>query len=1202
MQLIKWVSMACVILAAQPATIYAQGAAENPAVRITTGIKGNQTVRGISLTRSGTFGVLSTLEHFTVIQMKTGLTVAEVPADGSWVVATAIDPHERFIVSVGSTGAKLWSFPDLAFQKNLVGSDFQDVKVSSDGAYVAAGDFAGNLYVWSTADWSLQRSIKAKGPIGALAISANGSIVVTGQGYKDQRPRAEPEGTTENRIIAWKVRDGSPLWSAAAHRNDIAAIEFVDSGRFIVSGASSSNSGASLGSTLRQWDAVTGSLVSEFADFRQGVTDLAVVAGDTRRLYGVTRADAQTTRIVSISLDRGSVDTVCPEKSVAIDRLAVSFDGGIALGIARWGASVVTWGAFPDCHKPKSVGLPEMTEQPRRIYIDSEKILVLSYNDRLLGLDLKASKIRFSVPFPNRDLRDVQRGPQEGQLIVLAGSTLAIHSSVSGAQEERFALNVPRRQYGRVFPIDKTRVAISLEDSSVRLPGHSGPGTGQLIIFDMSRRAETTVSQVIHDDDIVALAALPERNLLITGSWDGSVKGIDLSTLSVVTTYRSKKRSQITSLALSPNKEQFVATWIYTPDGTGTVGKWSVGSEHPLWTAGKFEGFYASEYSRDGSQILVGGKELLSLSSGDGSTRVQYRGIPPGQNITLASFVDTSALILLATLSGNMFVWPADGGGTGPLAEILVTPSQWFVYSENRFDISSFDTLGSVGWIVSDAPLQPLALEIFMRDYYQPRLLSQLLICREAEAAKAGSCAETFKQLPSIAELNRVQPSVQIKNVRQGASPELVLVDVEVSGAEDPTQRNGKTRTDVYDVRLFRQGQFVGQWPASAKSSVDIEDKAAWRSNSKVRISEGQHSKVHTFEVKLAIRDAGKPISFAAYAFNEDRVKSETVRYDSFIMPAASSARHPRAYVIAIGVNTYRNKNLTFAAKDAVDLAGALGHLKGYEVVPITLVSDVAQTTAKGAVPASNFATKENIQTVLDRLAKGERTRGRTLPKDVGPVDELREATPDDLVIIAFSGHGYAAPGGRFYLLPSESDSREVTAASLAKMISSEELSTWLRKMDAGDIVLVIDACHSAASVDTPGFKPGPMGDPGLGQLAYDKGLRILAATQADDVAIESDKVGQGLLTFALIQDGLKSSDARGKWKADLDGDGTVTLGEWLTYGEQRVPSLYQEIKAGKLHLRDSSPDPMFRQNVVRQAQTPSLFDFHRRNLEIVLQ
>jgi hypothetical protein len=29
--------------------------------------------------------------------------------------------------------------------------------------------------------------------------------------------------------------------------------------------------------------------------------------------------------------------------------------------------------------------------------------------------------------------------------------------------------------------------------------------------------------------------------------------------------------------------------------------------------------------------------------------------------------------------------------------------------------------------------------------------------------------------------------------------------------------------------------------------------------------------------------------------------------------------------------------------------------------------------------------------------------------------------TPDDLVILAFSGHGYTDPKGRFYLLPSDS-------------------------------------------------------------------------------------------------------------------------------------------------------------------------------------
>jgi hypothetical protein len=66
--------------------------------------------------------------------------------------------------------------------------------------------------------------------------------------------------------------------------------------------------------------------------------------------------------------------------------------------------------------------------------------------------------------------------------------------------------------------------------------------------------------------------------------------------------------------------------------------------------------------------------------------------------------------------------------------------------------------------------------------------------------------------------------------------------------------------------------------------------------------------------------------------------------------------------------------------------------------------------------------------------------------------------------------------------------------------VSGEELSRWLRKVDAGEMALVVDACHPAASVEQPWFKPGPMGSRGLGQLAYDKRMRVLAASQADDV------------------------------------------------------------------------------------------------------
>jgi uncharacterized caspase-like protein len=229
-------------------------------------------------------------------------------------------------------------------------------------------------------------------------------------------------------------------------------------------------------------------------------------------------------------------------------------------------------------------------------------------------------------------------------------------------------------------------------------------------------------------------------------------------------------------------------------------------------------------------------------------------------------------------------------------------------------------------------------------------------------------------------------------------------------------------------------------------------------------------------------------------------------------------------------------------------------------------------------------------------------------------VGELAKATPDDLVILTFSGHGYTERNGAFYLLPSDADSdRDIPPTSLPSFVSSEELSEWLRDVDAGQMAMIIDACHSAASVDIPGFKPGPMGDRGLGQLAYDKGMRILAASQADDIALEIENLHHGLLTYALVQEGLRPGKD-GKIPADLAGHGQVTLEDWLKYGEQRTPSLYEDIREGKIKVvayetspdnearsRDPKPNPAFLNQVLQHAQTPSLFDFHKENLQVVL-
>jgi hypothetical protein len=120
-----------------------------------------------------------------------------------------------------------------------------------------------------------------------------------------------------------------------------------------------------------------------------------------------------------------------------------------------------------------------------------------------------------------------------------------------------------------------------------------------------------------------------------------------------------------------------------------------------------------------------------------------------------------------------------------------------------------------------------------------------------------------------------------------------------------------------------------------------------------------------------------------------------------------------------------------------------------------------------------------------------------------------------------------------------------------------------------------------------------------LGQLAYDKGMRILAASQAEDVAVEIQSLHHGLLTYALVQ-GLGLGDA-GQLAADLNGDGVVTLAEWLKYAEQRTPTFYAQ--ASK--VRDSDPNKAFgktRSNETPTVQRPALFDFHNQADEVVLQ
>src|SRR5947209_2628518 len=250
---------------------------------------------------------------------------------------------------------------------------------------------------------------------------------------------------------------------------------------------------------------------------------------------------------------------------------------------------------------------------------------------------------------------------------------------------------------------------------------------------------------------------------------------------------------------------------------------------------------------------------------------------------------------------------------------------------------------------------------------------------------------------------------------------------------------------------------------------------------------------------------------------------------------------------MGVSANEHQPWNLSFAAKDARPITESfqkrLAAGKEYsEIVPIELLSDVPNNHDPPD-PKAIKATKQNLRNVLALLA-GDEVNSDWIHAMPDPERMARiRVRPEDTLVLFFSGHGFTARDGTFYFVPYDTGTEPFSHIEdlVQHMISSDELSQWIRPLDAGDVTLVIDACHAAETIEAYGFKPGPLGSRGLGQLAYDKGMKILAATQSNETALEVGGLESGLLTYSMIAEGL------GQKQADFQPrDGTITRNDLL--------------------------------------------------------
>lgn len=470
------------------------------------------------------------------------------------------------------------------------------------------------------------------------------------------------------------------------------------------------------------------------------------------------------------------------------------------------------------------------------------------------------------------------------------------------------------------------------------------------------------------------------------------------------------------------------------------------------------------------------------------SGRTTHHYAGHSDDIYAAAYAGDSGTLLTAGRDNTVRIW--DAARDRQLGQIFPGAGgadDWLIAALNGSFDGSPGGWGAILWRFGGRTFDVAEPETFFNDFFTPGLLADLVRRREPASA-------------TLATIDRRSPRVSLGTAAHPPFGRTARIRVTV--AEAPPDSGHARGSGAHDLRLFRNGSLVHLW------SGDV-----LRGNVRA-----------TLETTVTLTAGTNDLQ--AYAFNADGVRSAPA---GIALDASRGARSGAAYVLAIGVNRYANPafSLRYAASDAEAFARELGaqeaRIYGDGAVHVTTLTD-------------ERATKNGIRAALAGLA--------------------RRVQPEDAVYLYFAGHGVAY-GDRYYLVPHDlgfaGPQDSVDAAGFASILkhslSDLELAQALLPLDARRIVLVIDACESGEALGDA--RIGPMNAKGLAQLAYEKGMYVLAASQGDQAALESSAYKHGLLTYALIEEALREREA-----VPAESPDSLVLRQWLAFAQRRVPAL----------------------------------------------